>query len=80
MLKHGPRVRRAILLGPTAGVPLLFLRVTNDAFGAPKLGLLMIGVSLGRIQEAKQAMATALALNAAEPRALKTQKLIERTD
>ena len=46
VLEFGPPVRRAILLTLAAGVPLFFLRFTNDAFGVPKLALLMIGVSL----------------------------------
>lgn len=46
LLEHGPSVRRGLLLVVTAGVPLLFLRVTKDAFGVPKLGLLMMGLSL----------------------------------
>lgn len=46
LLEHGPRVRRGILLVLTAGVPLFFLRITHDAFGVPKLGLLMMGLSL----------------------------------
>lgn len=46
LLEYGPKLRRAILLGLTAGVPLIFLRFTADPFGVPKLGLLMMGLSL----------------------------------
>lgn len=44
ILEVGPRLRRAILLGTAAGVPIFFLRPLNGIFGASKLGLLMIGV------------------------------------
>ena len=40
------RARRWVLLGVVAGLPLLFLRSTNEPFEVPKLGLLIVGVSL----------------------------------
>lgn len=46
ILEEGPRLRRWILMGVTAGVPLLFLRFTNDPFNVPKLALLIAGVAI----------------------------------
>lgn len=46
VLTRGPQVRRAVLLAVVAGVPVLFLRVTNDLFSVPKLALLLLGVAL----------------------------------
>lgn len=46
ILLQGPRVRRWILAGVIAGVPLVFLRFTNDPFNVPKLALLFAGVGL----------------------------------
>lgn len=43
---EGPRIRRAILLGLVALVPLIFLRTLADPINVPKLGLLIIGVSI----------------------------------
>src|SRR5687767_4669353 len=46
LLKEGPRVRRAVLLGLVVLVPLLFLRNLNDPINVPKLGLLIVAVSV----------------------------------
>ena len=41
------RLRRALLLALVVGVPTLFLwQVTYDAYGTPKVALLVVGVSL----------------------------------
>jgi O-antigen ligase len=45
ILEHGPRVRRALLLGAIAGVPLLVLRQANDPFNVPKFTLLCVIVA-----------------------------------
>ena len=42
LLVRAPSLRRGALLALTAGVPLLFLRGTNSAFGVPKLALLVL--------------------------------------
>lgn len=44
LLTWGPRVRRWILLGMVAGVPILFLRTGVDPFNVPKLAFLLVGV------------------------------------
>lgn len=57
LMTWGPKTRRAILLILVVGVPLLFLRILNDPINVPKLGLLMIGVSIAgaiRLAEALQ--------------------------
>ena len=46
ILLYGPRLRRWILAIVVAGLPLTFLRFTNDPFNVPKLALLATGVSV----------------------------------
>lgn len=46
ILENGPRLRRWILAVVVAGVPLFFLRFTNDPFNVPKLALLIAGVGI----------------------------------
>ena len=46
LLREGPRIRRWILVALVALVPLLFLRTLNDPINVPKLGLLIVGVSI----------------------------------
>lgn len=44
---HAARVRRVATLVGVAGVPVIFLRFTNDPFNVPKLALLMAVVAVG---------------------------------
>ena len=46
ILERGPRLRRGILLAVVVGVPLLFVRPTNDPFNVPKLALLVAGLAI----------------------------------
>lgn len=46
ILEQAPAVRRAVLLGVIAGVPLIFLRFPNDPFNVPKLALLFAGTGV----------------------------------
>lgn len=44
---HAARARRAATLVGVAGVPVIFLRFTNDPFNIPKLALLLAAVAVG---------------------------------
>lgn len=46
ILREGPRVRRAVLLGLVILIPLCVLRTSSDPINVPKLGLLIAGVSI----------------------------------
>lgn len=46
ILRLGPPIRRAILLGLAAGTPVFFIRTSNEIFGVPKLGFVLFGVSV----------------------------------
>lgn len=46
ILLQGPRLRRWVLGFVVAGVPLIFLRFTNDPFNVPKLAFLTAGVAV----------------------------------
>ncbi|MFN2388877.1 MAG: O-antigen ligase family protein [Actinomycetota bacterium] len=46
ILEHGPRVRRLVLLGMIAAIPLVIVRMVNDPINVPKLTLLMVGTTV----------------------------------
>lgn len=61
IIEEGQRLRRWVLAITVAGIPLFFLRSTNDPFNVPKLGLLIGGVALAtslRIAESLQGAST----------------------
>ncbi len=56
-MQQGLRIRRGLMLALVVLVPLLFLRTVNDPINVPKLGLLIVGVSIVaaiRLSEALQ--------------------------
>ncbi len=46
ILREGPRIRRALLLALIVLIPLVFMRNLSDPINIPKLGVLIVGVSV----------------------------------
>lgn len=46
LIERGPVLRRYVLLGLVAGIPIFFLRAGTDPFNVPKLALLICGLSV----------------------------------